>query len=215
MTPEIRKEASELRLHKRGIRINLQLPVIESEDEIVLRPALQVWQRMQALYQVWQVLEGDLNRSQVQSSGIAAAASFAERQFLLSAEYPRSSDISDVGEALYFMLWASAQQAQINIPGQAIAASQLRSQMQALEAATDPVGQLQLRRKAELLDWSDLLYRLHWAVRHAQISGREIPGRLYVPAIQQWHKAVNWLCCYDEQDDWDNVSTETGGAAVE
>ena len=33
MTPELRKEASELQLHKRGIRINVQLHVIEADEE--------------------------------------------------------------------------------------------------------------------------------------------------------------------------------------
>ena len=48
-SPEIRKELSELTLHKRGIRLNLQLPTIESEDEIRLRSVEEIHQRLLAL----------------------------------------------------------------------------------------------------------------------------------------------------------------------
>jgi hypothetical protein len=49
------KELSELTLHKRGIRINLQLPLIESEDEIQPRSNDEVFQRLVALTAIWQL----------------------------------------------------------------------------------------------------------------------------------------------------------------
>lgn len=214
MTPELRKEASELRLHKRGIRLNLQLPVIESEDEICLRSIGEIQQRMQALQTVWQHLHGAAPARAEQ--GADASLSANEASFVamahrdLAQALAQQPELQHVAEAWYFLAWASGWVQHLAIPGQAQPVTALHELMRA--AASQGI---QVRRKAELLDWSDLLYRLHWAVRHAQISGREIPGRLYAPAIQQWHKAVNWLCCYDEQDDWDLVSTETGGAAVE
>jgi hypothetical protein len=54
-SPELRKELSELTLHKRGIRINLQLPLIESEDEIQPRSNDEVFQRLVALTAIWQL----------------------------------------------------------------------------------------------------------------------------------------------------------------
>ncbi len=216
MSPELRKEASELRLHKRGIRLNLQLPVTESADEITLRSSAEVWARMQALYLVWQAAIADVAPATEGGAALIASLSQAERAFLLGSRTPELfEEYRAAAETLYFLLWACKLIPQIEIPGKAVAASTLQQLMQPLLDSPDTLGRLQLRHKNDLLDWSDLLYRLHWAVRHAQISQREIPGRLYVPAIQQWHKAVNWLCCYDDQDDWDLVSTETGGAAVE
>jgi len=52
MNPEYRKTASETLLHKRGIRINLQLPEIESNEEVQLRSAEQLLHRMVALWAV-------------------------------------------------------------------------------------------------------------------------------------------------------------------
>lgn len=214
MTPELRKEASELRLHKRGIRLNLQLPVIESEDEIIVRSAQEILARMQALQFLWQHLPGSPEPTHKACDPSALSAN--ERDFVhqaqvdVAAALAHHPEFADVAEAWYFLAWAGGWVTQLAIPGQAQSVSAIQALM--AESAQVPI---RLRRNSELLDWSDLLYRLHWAVRHAQLSGREIPGRLYVPAIQQWHKAVNWLCCYDEQDDWDLVSTETGNAAVD
>ena len=52
MSPEQRKQASELQLHKRGIRINVQLHVIESDEEVTLRSSAEVLQRLIALWAV-------------------------------------------------------------------------------------------------------------------------------------------------------------------
>jgi hypothetical protein len=30
-------------------------------------------------------------------------------------------------------------------------------------------------------------------------------------AVHEWHKVVNWLIRYDDENDWDKVSTETAG----
>ncbi len=73
------------------------------------------------------------------------------------------------------------------------------------------VNRLKLRSKSEILDWADLLYRLHWAVRHAHITAKPTPGRLDSDAVHEWHKAANWLIQYDDENDWDKVSTETAG----
>jgi hypothetical protein len=58
------------------------------------------------------------------------------------------------------------------------------------------------------MDMSDLIYRLHWAVRDATLSGKKPPGRLNPSVVYEWHYGVNWLTCYEDQE-WDEVSTDT------
>jgi hypothetical protein len=59
------------------------------------------------------------------------------------------------------------------------------------------------------MDYSDLLYRLHWEVRHSQLTGRPCPASVNADTVREWHQAVNWICQYEEENDWDLVSTET------
>lgn len=57
--------------------------------------------------------------------------------------------------------------------------------------------------------WADLLYRLHWAVRDARLTGSSQPAGIEGGVIQEWHLAVNWMTRYDNEDNWDRVGTDT------
>src|SRR6185295_15168691 len=53
--------------------------------------------------------------------------------------------------------------------------------------------QARLREGSELLDFSDLLYCYHWAVRDARIRGDEPPGGLNPGVVLEWDYASRWL----------------------
>jgi hypothetical protein len=59
------------------------------------------------------------------------------------------------------------------------------------------------------MNWADLLYRTHWAVREAQLHDRDSPSSLVPGAVMEWHKTANWMTCYEGEDDWDHVATDT------
>lgn len=63
------------------------------------------------------------------------------------------------------------------------------------------------RSGAEILDQTDLIYRLHWACVEARLQAAEMPSGLNPDVVLERHMALNWLVGYD--DDWDNVSTDT------
>jgi hypothetical protein len=67
---------------------------------------------------------------------------------------------------------------------------------------------LSLRAMSEILDASDLIFRLHWAVRQAGLDGKPPPAGLITSIVQEWHHAVNWVTRYEDQD-WDDVATDT------
>jgi len=66
-----------------------------------------------------------------------------------------------------------------------------------------------VRQETDLLDATDLLYRYHWAVRQAGLDGREPPAGLDPGVVMEWHRALNWLTRYCDEDDWDEVTTDT------
>lgn len=82
-------------------------------------------------------------------------------------------------------------------------------------ASTSPAHQAtkksacHLRPKAEILARADLLYRLHWAVRNAQYPQTAPPVGVNGGVVQEWHRAVNWVIRYNDEDNWDHVGTDT------
>ena len=223
MSPEQRKEASELILHKRGVRINVQLHVIESDDEVVLRTPEQLLQRLLSLWAVLGVagVAGSAGvayyRHYLETHHLTENLSAQERAFVFAdggndgVNDELSQQFGERSESFYFLCWAAGLIDKLVVSAQPANLKQvLKLFPQQLEAPQRLQDAMKMRRKSELLDWSDLLYRLHWAVRHAQLTGREAPASLNAIAVREWHQAANWMCQYEEEDDWDKVSTETG-----
>jgi len=215
-SPELRKELSELTLHKRGIRINLQLPLIESEDEIQPRSNDEVFQRLVALTAIWQ-LQQTSQRADVidviRTQQINSYFSEGERQLMRKHSVgPAMPAPALSADALHFLAWCCGIQKTIGMPDGCYKEAIAEPLWQQIASHPDSLrSQIHLRSKSVLLDWADLLYRMHWAVRHAHITGKPTPGRLDAAAVHEWHKVVNWLIRYDDENDWDKVSTETAG----
>lgn len=223
MTPELRKEASELQLHKRGIRINVGLHVIEADEEVQLRHADKVVQRLIAL---WAVSYGK-QLENASSNGLTAFRYLESHQLLnclseaemhfLKEDSDGTPSLALRQHAFHFLGWCAGLVPKIDL-GQkpcevrellACFPVQLQDAQGQVSAAPRLSEKIKLRRKDVIMDWSDLLYRLHWAVRHAVLHQKPSPGNIDGELVREWHQAVNWMCCYDEEDNWDQVSTET------
>lgn len=230
MTPELRKEASELQLHKRGIRINVQLHVIEADEEVTLRSESALEQRLIGLWAVNQAaIHGQFSqlRDYLDSNNLLHTLSKEESVFLHDyACNPalmdqRLQQFRDRLHAFHFLAWCAGLLEKIDLGHKPIATDKILSFFPAikehtsLDTAATQISDLQFklpikrRRKDIIMDWADLLYRLHWAVRHAQLNHKPSPGNIDVIMVKEWHQAVNWMCNYDDENDWDKVSTET------
>ncbi|MFZ6773258.1 DUF4272 domain-containing protein [Undibacterium sp. SXout7W] len=215
-SPELRKELSELMLHKRGIRINFQLPLIESEDEIHVRSSDEISQRLIALCLMHQFAQPEQRQAVIdliESAQLQACFSPQEQSYLFSGAKMTDETcmVYQQAQALHFLMWAAGLE-DIGMPD----GRQQKSVVEQLwrDVSADAMlvqKKIKLRSKTLLLDWADLLYRLHWAVRHAQITGKPTPGRLDAHAVHAWHQAANWMIQYEDEHDWDKVSTETAG----
>ena len=215
MSPEQRKEASELQLHKRGIRINVQLHVIESDEEVSLRSKDEVFQRLIVLWAVCSAaLARDCRqiRTYLELHQLTSFLSAQEQEFLFDAA-PTDEQFklfSARQESLYFLAWCAGLTEKISVSA---TPSNLKNVLKLfpyeLEAPTKLADVLCLRRKDVIMDHSDLLYRLHWEVRHSQLTGRPCPASINADTVREWHRAVNWMCQYEEENNWDLVSTET------
>jgi len=217
MTPEDRRAATETLLRAHDIRVNPYLPMIESGDEVRLRTADEVAQRMTAL---WGVVgasmapDNTLYREYFADDARRAWLSPREAAFLAN-DAPPEPDVIQFSwrlEALVFLAWCAGLVEQLPVlPSGASSADAL------LPLFPDAVDQeperlraaIRLRGKAEILDWSDRLYRIHWAVRDAKLNKHAPPPGIDAGVVMEWHHAVNWMTCYDDGADWDDVTTDT------
>jgi len=215
MNPEFRKITSETLLHKRGIRINLQLPEIESNEEVQLRSADDLLRRLVALWAVVgaaQSRDGTHFRDYIEHHNIESWLSDRERAFLFSDECSDEDckQFSGKREAWFFLAWCGGLIKNIEIPSDDASLKAIMHLFpHEMEAPTSLQYAIRPRTKNMIMDWADLLYRLHWAVRHASLIGKPVPANLNAQAVQEWHQVVNWMIRYDEEDDWDQVGTDT------
>ena len=117
-------------------------------------------------------------------------------------------NISWQTECVYILLWSIQKLEGIDLPIEQCDTEQIFNILpKYLEPVKEFVQNATLRPIAEILDKSDLIYRLHWAAREADSNDEDIPGKIDRGIIQEWHYAINWLTYYDEN--WDDILTDT------
>lgn len=215
MSPHDRKTSSEAKLRARNIAINAHLPLIESEDEITLRSPEELLRRLVAL---WAVVDKAFLRAEsetpayIAAQGMQAWLSGVELNFLL-AEPPAERDTIHFSwqlEALYFVAWCAGLLESGELPTEE---SSVKPILDLFPSGTEAPERLRAairpRNKTDILDRADLLYRLHWAVRDARLKDAPAIAGINGGVVQEWHRAVNWMIRYGEEDDWDQVGTDT------
>jgi len=215
MSPLSRKISSESKLRALGVPINEHLPLIESEEETTLRSVEDVHHRLVALWAVvGKALLGTESRfaSYIVQHQMQPWLSEVERKFILDFQPSERDGIhfSWQLEALFFVAWCAGLIEAEEVPKQE---SSVQSILDLFPQDGEPPDRLQtaiaIRPKAAILDRADLLYRLHWAVRNARLTGSSGLNEVNGGVVQEWHRAVNWMVCYNEEDDWDQVGTDT------
>ena len=75
-----------------------------------------------------------------------------------------------------------------------------------MDSSEEFVSGAVIRNTTEILDASDLIYRIHWAVRQAGIDDTEVQN-INPDVVSEWHQAINWITFYE--DNWDDITTDT------
>ena len=215
MTPEARKAASEALLRDYAIPINPTLPMIDDDESVTLRTEEELWGRLVALWGVVgaaMLRKNDFFKEYFSVDGRRALLSSDEAAFLFN-DAPPEEDVIRFSwrlEALMFLAWCAGLVDDPGLPCKpSTAEAILPLYPHDLGDAAMLREAMRLRSKEEILDKADVLYRLHWAVRDAQLNRREPPPGLNPGMVLEWHHAANWMRRYDGEDDWDAVSTDT------
>ncbi|QMW23758.1 DUF4272 domain-containing protein [Sandaracinobacteroides saxicola] len=205
-----RKERSEALLLRLDIPINPDLPIVENSNEIRLRDGKEVIRRAMCLFAVsYAALESVAGaQSLLERWSLTEHLSPKERAFLSSAT-PSHHDRVQFSwrcEAMVPLMWATGLMEELSFPTEDFNFEYLSDFWKTIpHGFWEGVG---TRSADEILDEVDLIYRLHWAVREAQLSEMPVPGGLDEGVVMERHHALNWLIGYGECD-WDDVTTDT------
>jgi hypothetical protein len=208
-----RKERNEQFLKALGVPVNLNLPHVESEKVARLKEPNEVAKRAVALYSLVSVAhladpQGAI--SWLKNEGLWEAVTLKEKVFLES-QNPSQEQINDAtwrAECLWTLLWALGRIEKSSLPTELCDTELVQQIMSPVESSCAGfVSHAALRSTSEILDETDLIYRIHWAVVDARLNNKEPPGGFDPGVVYERHYALNWLTCYS--DDWDDVTTDT------
>lgn len=213
MTAQQRKKKTEQYLKKLKIPVNPHLPLIEEEAEAVIRSGADIAKRILILTYL-NVLKDGGDKKEITTflkrEKLWAAVSKGEKALLKKTKFTRQDkvDLSWRSEGIWLMLWAIKKVKQLELPTTQCSVKRILNKLpDFLTSTTEFANEAGVRSTAEILDMADLIYRMHWAIRQADLAGEEAPADLEGSIVYERHYAINWITCYEEN--WDDVTTDT------
>jgi hypothetical protein len=213
-TAEQRKKETEKLLKSLDIPYIDHLPLIEEENEVKIRTAQEIAERILILVYLAYVSEVPEEKENViaflKANFLWDKVSPGEEELFQKDELTDQDvvNISWRSEAVWLLLWTIKKVDKLELPTEQVEISEIVSRLP--EFLTDPSEFIKtaiLRPTTEILDISDLTYRLHWATRNADLSKQTMPVNLSLSIIMERHYAINWVTYYAEE--WDEITTDT------
>ncbi|MCP4090262.1 MAG: DUF4272 domain-containing protein [Gammaproteobacteria bacterium] len=212
--PEHRKAESMSFLQSKGVEVIDHLPHLESEAETRFRSGPDAARRAICLILAADFALGHADESYwqyIKKHSLRHWFTPQEWKFLKSKRPDEQIKINMSWriEAAYLLLWALGKIDELPFPSDPINPDDVYACLPPFDQSPiDFVEQASLIAKADVLDKADLIYRMHWATRHASLDQKAMPGGLQDGIVKEWHHAVNWLICYGNSN-WDDVTTDT------
>ena len=214
MTQQERANRTEKILSELHIPINPSLPLIEDESEIHVRKASDIAKRILILTYLNVIADDEVSKQEIieflKNESLWDYLS-REENSLLAKEILTVKDkvnISWRSEAIWTLLWAIKKVDTLQLPTEKCNVADILNLLPAFfEPTKEFIYTAHKRESSEILDMSDFIYRLHWAVRDSELNGQDIPGGINTGIIYERHYAINWITYYE--DDWDEITTDT------
>jgi len=207
-----RKANSDQFLLDNNIKLNKNLPYIESSENVMLRSLSEVIDRAYALLIISVIGEGGIEKERLN-------AVIADKK--INSFSPREKEVFAMDqlddntrayatwryESLNVLLWALGKIETLVYPSdicnvQEVVGAMIKPSREEFE------NSVRLKSKQEILDELDKIYRMNWACVDARIKGQAPTGNINPSVVYERHYALNWLTRYLDQN-WDNVSTDT------
>lgn len=111
-------------------------------------------------------------------------------------------------EAFWVLAWALGLVKKLEIPTEICDVQKAIALISSHDNFESFLKSTKMRKPSEILNEADLIYRIHWAVREAQLKNEPIPANLNSSVVMERHMALNWLIGVGGND-WDNVEIST------
>ena len=213
-TAEQRKKETEKLLRSLNIPYIDHLPLVEEENEVRIRTAQEIAERILIIVYLAYISEVPDERENVidflKANSLWDKVSADEKELYQKEELTDQEivNISWRSESVWLLLWTINKVDKLELPTQQVIINEIVSRLP--KFLTDPKEFIEtaiIRPTTEILDISDLTYRLHWAARNADLNGQTTPANLSLSIIMERHYAINWVTYY--ADEWDEVTTDT------
>lgn len=210
-----RKEQTEKFLKKKGVKINYNLPHIESDEDTTIRSPKDIAQRVTVLavtnLVAFSAMTGDQAIEYLKRYDLWSYVTPDEIEFLNDPTDEKKNQESWKCEGIWTLLWALNVIDDLGFPNEMCDLNAIPIEHYPIKPDEDPNLFINAtktsRTKKEILDANDLYYRLDWTCVDARINGHELkavnPGVVY-----ERHYALNWLINYMNQE-WDDISCDT------
>ena len=184
-------------------------------DEMGIRDVESLYRRLIALWAVVGTAKTDQSyfAEYITQNQMTEWLTPKERDFLFSSDRTERQSIqfSWQSECLYLLAWCGGLFGELELPKDI---SELGDWFHLFPQDIEDVGRLaralKVRKKEELVKWSDKIMDIHWAVRNARLNNKAIPDGLNGDVVQEWHYAINWMVYFlEDEQDWDDVTTDT------
>ncbi|MBS1732649.1 MAG: DUF4272 domain-containing protein [Bacteroidetes bacterium] len=213
LTGQERKDFSNKFLKQKGVPTLDHLPLVEDFTEAKFRDKNEVAKKAVVLYGLIHVAHGEKTSGEMinylKKYNLWSTVSPDEKQYL-EKKNKTAQDNNPVTwriENLNVLLWALGNFDTLSFPTTMCDFSNCKN-LPNLEIDPTPwILSSKLRDTEDILNETDLIYRIHWATREAGLKGKPMPANLSEDIVMERHFALNWLTMY--ADNWDDITTDT------
>ena len=212
---QTRKEASEALLQSQGIKVNLHLPCIQSEDDVVFRTPQEIATRVTVLsvvnFVAFNSIPAEVAINYLQKYNLWEHVTPKEKDFLQNPNPEKQTVETWKAEDIYLLMWVFGKIDNLDFPKGLCNLNDIAEDDQPVGGDKDPNVFIEnaviSRSYKEILDAADLYYRLDWACVNARLNMHEMQ-QVHPGVVYERHYALNWLISYQGAE-WDDVSCDT------
>lgn len=209
MTALERKQNTEKLLETLGIRLRDELPSMEEEEQVTARNAQEIAQRILILsYLNCVATDTSLQETVIsflKQKSLWQHVTENEKQWFHQTQLT-DEEITTIqwrGESIWALLWTINRVGHLDLPATEVDMNDLFERIPAFMGDTSAfIKEATIRPLSEILDQSDLLFRLNWAMRQAQLDGSEEPPLNSAIAYERYF-ALNWVTFMRPQ--WEEI----------
>lgn len=183
-----------------------ELPEIEEEGDVIIKPAGEIARRVVILSYLNCLASGMSSKEEIESflnrTSLWDKMSSTEKEFFKKEELT-DDDINIItwrAESIWMLLWVLQKIKTMDFPVNEIPPQEIFPHLPSFLADPDEfIGSATTRPASEILDYSDLIFRLFWALQHPKEKALPIP--LNISVAYERYNAIFWAASARQWDD--------------